>query len=146
MMNPFLVEPMPDGHRAMSNPPLFSPVDGAPKPLPGPVATSPSVQKLQQLREHLVEIGQWWDWEVERAESDRIAGNDQPFLIAKTGRKATATALTLCDTLLGDVTGWPQFSGDASYLSDKSSETSAVSHADNKDGHSTADTPADAEG
>lgn len=65
------------------------------------------VERLLLLRQVLQEIRSRWDWELQQAENARLAGDEQHFLRATAGFRATQDALDQVEFLLGHETDWP---------------------------------------
>lgn len=65
------------------------------------------IEDLIRLRKLIQEDKDRWLWELEQAENSRMHGDEQHFLRAKAGFRNMQEAATLVDTMIGNVTGWP---------------------------------------
>jgi hypothetical protein len=63
-------------------------------------------ERLLLLRQVLQEVRSRWDWELQQAENARLAGDEQAFLRAVAGFRATQDALDQVEFLLRHETNW----------------------------------------
>ena len=74
------------------------------------------VEDLIELRKLLDEDRDRWLWELEQSENSRLAGDDQHFLRAKAGYRNVLEAIAKVETMLGNLTGWPDLFPNADTL------------------------------